>query len=434
MHFASLISICLSLLFASLSLAGETNSLRVAVTGQNAFSLPVPVLDRLQRRAFAVGNSFFNDNWVAAPSSAKGRDGLGPLFNAKSCSACHLRDGRSEPDYTTGASLVFRINPHPEFGTQIQHRALPGIEPEATIGVATNEVTGHYRDRTPYTLQRLILTNSHGLAMDARVGLAIIGMGLLEAVPDDHLESLADPADADGDGISGRVHRTPHGIGRFGWKASQPTVRRQVAAAFHEDIGITSPLHPEEAWGTDQKKRFADLPSGSEGGDDDQPELNDHKLDRVTFYTSHIAVPEPAVPAAEETPQIKRGRELFTAIGCAACHRPELPTRADAAFAPYRSRTIAPYTDLLLHDMGPGLDAGVGEGDAQPSEWRTPPLWGIGHLQSVNGHTRLLHDGRARSVEEAILWHGGEASKSRDRFRRLEPAERAALLDFVENL
>ena len=410
-------------------------SLRVAATGQNAFSFASPVLDRLERRAFSVGNSFFKDNWVPAPASTTGRDGLGPRFNARSCSACHLRDGRGAPPvgaFEDMPGLVFVLpNGHPtatHIGGQLQDRAIPGFEPEATISITTQAVHGSFDDGTRYTLERFVYDTAPAfeppLELSPHIAPAIVGMGLLESIPAATIRAWADPDDENGDGISGRASEVllpgeaePR-LGRFGWKADHPTIERQVAHAFQQDMGITSPLFPNEA-----TTNVVAVSGGTDGG----PEIDVHKLQRVTFYTQHLAVPE----GRPDTPASLRGRELFTGrLGCVACHKSEvrLGDETIAAHPAYAGRTIAPYTDLLLHDMGEEL------ADASGSEWRTPPMWGIGRVEEVNAHTRFLHDGRARNLTEAILWHGGEAAAARDAFKALEQQSRADVVAFLNSL
>jgi len=417
-------------------------SLRVAVTGQNAFSYPAPVLDRIERRAFSVGNSFFKDNWVPAPASTTGRDGLGPKFNARSCSACHLRDGRAAPPlgaFEGMPGLVFMLpnaaSQHARFGPQLQDRAIPGFEPEATVSITTQAVHGTFDDGEAYTLERFHFVAAVSGAADAEldpplelsphIAPAIVGMGLLESIPEATVRDWADPDDQDGDGISGRAQDVvvdgKTTLGRFGWKAGHASVERQVAQAFQQDMGITNPLFPAEA------TTNAVAVSGGIVGRDGGVEIDAHKLQRVTFYTQHLAVPE----GAEPTPSSLRGRELVTGdLACTTCHKSEVRLGgADIAVHPaYAGRTIAPYTDLLLHDMGEEL------GDAAGSEWRTPPLWGIGRVEEVNGHTRFLHDGRARNLTEAILWHGGEAAASRDAFKALDRQARADVVAFLKTL
>ena len=406
-----------------------------------AFSFPSPTLTATQRRAFSVGNALFKTNWVSAPASAAGRDGLGPLFNARSCSACHLRDGRGRPAERgeaaeTGDLVRVALGgaPHPLYGGQLQDRAILGAQPEPAPLLEWEELPGLYPDGVRYSLRRPRWrgagSHQEGLAYTALVAPHMIGLGLLEAVPSATLHALADPEDHDGDGISGRVHlvrdrRTGElAPGRFGWKASQPTVEQQVAAAFVHDIGITSSLFPEEPLSMEQLEQNPSAAS-------EAPELDDLKLSRVTFYSQVLAVP--AQRAAGE-PEIRSGEEHFSVLGCAACHRPALRTGPEAVLSGYQSVEIHPYTDLLLHDLGAGLADGRPEGDASGSEWRTPPLWGVGLFDAVNGHSFYLHDGRARSLEEAVLWHGGEAARSRDAFMALSAGQRHDLLAFLASL
>jgi CxxC motif-containing protein (DUF1111 family) len=421
----------------------------VEVFGRGAFAQPVPGLDTDQRRFFAVGNNFFNDNWVTAPASTTARDGLGPLFNAQSCSSCHFRDGRARPP--TGPDdpergLLVRlgvpgpdgtIGPHPVYGDQLQDRSINGVPAEGSIVITTTERPGTYADGTPYTL-----LEPHYEVLDAdgrplgdevlispRVAPAMFGVGLLEGVPAGAVIAAADPDDADGDGVSGRAPMVVDRetgelvLGRFGWKAGEPTVADQGASAFRADIGITSTHRPEQPC-TAAETACA---TARDGGD---PEISDERLGRVTFYSRTLAVParrDVGLPATD------RGEDVFTTSGCAACHTGTQETGPSDIEA-LDGQVIRPWTDLLLHDMGPGLADGRPEGDADGTEWRTPPLWGLGLIETVNGHTRLLHDGRARSVEEAILWHGGEAAAARDRFAALPAADRRALLAFLASL
>jgi CxxC motif-containing protein (DUF1111 family) len=418
----------------------------VEASGSNAFSLPAPGLTREERRAFSVGNSFFRDNWVIAPASAEGRDGLGPLFNAASCSACHQEDGRGRVPRgrdDLGAGMVVFVSPfdrdgepHPRYGGQIQDQAIPGVRPEARIDLTPVLSEGRYADGSSYELRRweLALRDEAYGPLDAvrlsmRIGQQVIGLGLLEAVDDAAIIALEDPEDRDGDGISGRAHRVVRAdgsiaVGRFGWKASQPTLEDQVVAALHGDIGITSPERPAEAYGIEQRSSI----SAASGGD---PEISRHKVERIAHYCRVLAVP---AQRGAGTPVVERGRALFASAGCASCHRPELVTGDNSPIEAFRGVTILPYTDLLLHDMGEALADGRRDGDASGREWRTPPLWGLGLLETVNGNAELLHDGRARSIEEAILWHGGEAERSRDAFIAMPREERAALIAFLQSL
>ncbi len=413
----------------------------------NAFGFPAPALSPEDRRAFAVGNSFFKQNWVEAPSSTSSRDGLGPFFHARSCSGCHVKDGRSRPpddDEPNREGLLLRIGvhtangsdaPHPAYGEQIQEDGVLGVAPEARVRVRWVSHAGKYGDDVPFELvePRYELSElAYGplgadVVLGGRTAPHLVGLGLLESVPDVAILALADAEDANEDGISGRPHFVGPGgrrLGRFGWRATQPDVLMQTAAALANDMGITSSHFPAEDMGANQRGEVHIESGGS-------PEIDEWTLERVVFYTRTLAVPEPRGVESEE---FRRGSELLTSLGCAACHVPSLET-AERAFHPaFAGRRIQPYTDLLLHDMGPGLADGKRDGDALPSEWRTAPLWGIGLFPVVNGHSRYLHDGRARNLAEAILWHGGEARAARERFRTAELGARNALLVFLASI
>jgi len=416
-----------------------------------AFGFPLANLSAERSDGFFVGNSFFRSNWVTAPSSTTGRNGLGPLFHAASCSACHPSDGRAAPPAApelVSPGLLFRLSlgpdvdgrplPDPVYGPQLEPDAILGVPPEGRIEVTYVEEPGTYADGTPFSLRRPTLTPrdlAYGpLHADAqlapRIGPSVFGLGLLAAVAEPTIVALADPADANGDGISGRVNRIVDGqggpgrLGRFGWKASQATLHEQSAAAFFHDIGLTSEMFPNQGCSAPQ----IDCAAAPDGG---SPEVGEDVLGPLVFYMHTLAPPGRRAPTE---PQVVRGRVLFGSIGCAACHRPSLVTGELAGFPELSNQTIRPFTDLLLHDLGPGLADGVVDREASGSEWRTPPLWGLGLQAAVNGHTFLLHDGRARDAAEAILWHGGEALASREGFRNLTADDRAALLAFLGDL
>lgn len=420
----------------------------VADTSRDAFGFPSPLLAASERRAFAVGNALFRANWVAAPASAKGLDGLGPLFNARSCSSCHARDGRSRPPEHEGDErhgLLVRIGvrvpgepdrDHPRYGGQVQDDAIAGVQPELRVAIEWLASSGRYGDGEPFEL----LAPSYRLqepadgplgddvVLGGRVAPQLVGLGLLEAIPDAALEALADPDDRDGDGVSGRLHRLGDGpdapIGRCGWKATQPTVHTQTAGAFVHDMGITSPDHPHEPMPTVQHERV----HAANGG---EPEIDAAKLGRVVFYTRTLAVP---AQRGADDPEVRDGHARFRSFGCAACHIETFVTGPVAFHERFAGQTIHPFTDLLLHDLGEALADQKRDGDARPGEWRTPPLWGLGLLEKVSGHERLLHDGRARGIAEAILWHGGEALAARERFRLAPASERRQLLAFLRSL
>ena len=420
-----------------------------AENGPDAFARSASDLTREQRRAFNVGNSFFNDNWVVAPASAEGRDGLGPLFNATNCSGCHFRDGRGRPPEHVGdplESMLVRISiddhgadvDHPVYGGQFQEKAVAGVRREGDVRITYTELPGAYADGEAYALRQPkveLINLQYGplgehLRMSARVAPAVVGLGLLEAIPEAQILSHADPDDQDHDGIRGRPNRV-HDVrsnttvlGRFGWKAGQPSVEQQSAAAFNGDIGITSSLFPHDHTTSTQTAARA-APSGGE------PELSDHKLERVSQYCRTLAV-----PARRNTadPQVRLGQAVFTALRCDTCHVSTFTTGDVPDLPALSNQRIHPYTDLLLHDLGDGLADHRPEAAAGPRDWRTPPLWGIGLIPVVNNHYLLLHDGRARGLAEAILWHGGEAEPAREGFRRAPKDQRDALIKFLNSL
>ena len=417
--------------------------------GSTAFAQGMEALDNQGRRDFAVGNSFFNQNWVMAPASTEARDGLGPIFNAQSCSSCHFEDGRGQPpadDEDPERGLLLRLSvldddgdpqPHPVYGSQFQDRSIRKVPAEGSVQIDITEEPGAYPDGTTYSLgaPSYALVTPEGeeipdIVVSPRVAPAMMGVGLLENVPASVIEAQADPDDADGDGVSGRAHLVEDPetgeevLGRFGWKAAVPTIRAQTTAAFANDIGITSDEVPEQPC-TPAETECADATSGGE------PEIDAEKVDKIEFYSRTLAV-----PARRDvgTPETTAGQEAFADIGCASCHTAELTTGSDSSIAPLNDQVIRPYSDLLLHDMGEGLADDRPDGDASGTEWRTPPLWGIGLVETVNGHTRFLHDGRARSIEEAILWHGGEAEGAKERFKELPAEERGSILTFLQSL
>ena len=271
--------------------------------------------------------------------------------------------------------------------------------------------------------------------MSPRVAPPMIGAGLLEAVPDRDILARADPEDSDGDGISGRPNRVwseEHGkamLGRFGWKAGQPTLIQQAAAAFRGDIGISTPLFPLPYGDcTETQPACLDAPHGN---DANGVEAGDALFDVLMFYVRNLAVPARRKP---EHPLVLQGKRLFYEAGCTGCHTPKFVTRRASIGAEQSFQLIWPYTDLLLHDMGPGLADNRPEGEATGREWRTPPLWGIGLTEVVNGHRFFLHDGRARGLLEAVLWHGGEAEAAKERVVDMTEEEREALLAFLRSL
>ena len=424
----------------------------IPIANENAYARAIPTLPPEDLRKFTFGNRVFNTNWVAAPASVDAFDGLGPVFNRVSCSACHTRDGRGRPPETEGApleSMLVRLSipgvgehgavrPVPHYGDQLNEKALPGVPGEGRTIVSFTAKRGTYPDGTEYSLQ-IPHYRIEDLAFGAlppktmlspRVAPPVFGLALLEAVPEAEILAHEDPEDSDGDGVSGRANHVWDGInsrialGRFGWKANQPSLRQQNAAAANGDIGITTSIFPNDNVADGQKAAAASKNGG-------QPEMKDDFFSKLTFYVQTLAV-----PAARhvDDPAMRQGAALFTQARCTGCHLPTLKTGEYPDVPELSNQTIHPFTDLLLHDMGPELGDGRPDFAATGAEWRTPPLWGIGLTEVVNRHTRFLHDGRARSLEEAVLWHDGEASDARDRFMNMSKDQRLALLQFLGDL
>jgi CxxC motif-containing protein (DUF1111 family) len=421
-----------------------TNTL---LTGVNSFDQPVENISDEVISKFFSGNSLFNGAWVQAPSSTDVRDGLGPLFNARNCSACHFKDGRGRPPLEEGdeaLGILFRlavgygedeaVEPDPIYGGQLQPFALPDLTAEGQVATSWSNETFVYPDgdevrleRPSYEVRELGFGPlDDDAVLSPRVAPVMVGLGLLEAIEDGRLEELADPDDENGDGISGRlrlvvdVESGERRIGRFGWKSEQPSLRQQAAGAFLGDMGITSSLFPQQNC-TGTETACEEMITGGE------PEI-DGLLDNVERYSQLLAVPARRDFKNEE---VRLGWRLFDDVGCSGCHVASHQT-GQHELEELSDQTIWPYTDLLLHDMG--LDLADSDRAELDAEWRTPPLWGIGLIEAVNGHQRLLHDGRADGVEQAILWHGGEAEASRQAFTELDADARSALIRFINSL
>lgn len=411
----------------------------------NAFTYKVPGLTSEEQAQFFTGNSFFNNNWVIAPSSTEARDGLGPLFNARSCSGCHFKDGRGQP--FSGLGLLFRLgtpsgaiegaNFDLIYSNQLEDNSIPGIPTEGSMSISYVEVPGQYPDGTPYSLRKPIysvVNQNYGAVsstkISPRVAQQMIGLGLLELIPEWRLQELADEYDSDQDGVSGRMNHVKNVVtgatvtGRFGWKANQPNIAQQAAGAFNGDIGITSLMFPNENY-TSLETACQSAPNGG------TPEIDEANFQAVVTYCRTLAVPAQRNHYSED---VSKGAKLFGEANCTACHTPSHTSSSDGTIAALKNVTFFPFTDLLLHDMGDGLADGLPDFEANGNEWRTQPLWGIGLIKAVNNHTYLLHDGRARSIEEAILWHGGEAESSKQLFMKLNATDRSYVLKFLESL
>ena len=453
----------------------------VHATGRQAFSFPLANLDDAERTRFVIGNSFFKRNWVEAPASTTARDGLGPHFIARSCGACHDMDGRGEPpdwrktlgpEPSKTVALLIRLSvsgtpdphagvkPEPTYGDQFNNAAVQGVKPEGHVEIRSTPVHGRFADGTRYTLHkpeyRLTQLGYGPMAPDVmispRIAPQVIGLGLIEAIPESEILRNARQQAALPGPIKGMPNRVwdafaqKEVIGRFGWKANTGSVAHQSAGAFNGDMGITSSVFWQEACTPAQKDCLAAphgggkrtgrdglLPAGQASAD--QPEIDDETLGHVVFYTATLAPPARRKP---DDPQVLRGQALFHQAQCATCHRPSYTT-GEPPFPHLSSRQISgqriwPYTDLLLHDMGEDLADGRPDFLANGRQWKTPPLWGIGLFSDVNGHQRLLHDGRAQGVLEAVLWHGGEAQSSKEQVLKFSRQDRDALVAFVNSL
>lgn len=456
-------------------------STTVHTTGKNAFSFPLANMDDAERTRFAIGNSFFKRNWVEAPASTTARDGLGPHFIARSCAGCHVMDGRGAPpewkntlgpDPDNTVALLIRLSvpgtpdphagvvPEPTYGDQFNNGAIQGVKPEGTVRIRSTPIHGRFADGTRYTLRKPVyaLTDlgygpmAQDVMLSPRIAPHMAGLGLIEAIPEsDILANAREQAAAPGP-IKGQPNRVWDAfaqkdvLGRFGWKANTGSIAHQTAGAFLGDMGITSSVNGREACMPAQKDCLAAPHGGGRrtGRDGlmpsalasaEVPEIDDDTLSHVIFYTATLG---PAARRKPDDPQVLRGQALFAQAQCATCHRPSYVT-GEPMFPRFTSAKVSgqriwPYSDFLLHDMGPDLADGRPDFLANGRQWKTPPLWGIGLFKDVNGHTRLLHDGRAHGVLEAVLWHAGEAQAAKEQVLKFSKQDRDALVAFVQSL
>ena len=432
----------------TLKLGGDTS---VQIQSSEAFTFPAGNVSNENRRIFFFGNFLFNNKWATAPGSVKTLDGLGPVFNRNSCSGCHLRDGRGQPPKTPNESMesmLIRISRpgvaenggvvgDPVYGDQIENNAIMGVSAEGDPKVSYKIIKGQYPDGSAYSLAQPEYKMGKlafgplpaDIMTSPRVAPQMIGLGLLEAIPEKTILALADPEDKNHDGIKGKpnyVWDQSEGkkrLGRFGWKANQPSIMQQDAGALSGDIGITTPIFPNENCTDAQAKCKAAINGGT-------PEMSPEFLKKLTTYTQLLGVP---VRRHVDDPEVMAGEALFTKVQCSSCHIPTLKT-GDHELHEVSYQTIHPFTDLLLHDMGPALADGRPDFEASGSQWRTAPLWGVGLFKMTDGHTRYLHDGRARNLEEAVLWHGGEAENAKQSFINLNAEKRGQLLKFLQSL
>lgn len=435
-----------------------------------AFMHPIANMPFEQQLDFRVGNGIFKKIWVSSPSSTTASDGLGPLFNARSCMRCHIKDGRGHPPSAnfpddTAVSMFLRLSipaqneqqqqqldsgkigvvPEPNYGQQLQDFAVQGMPIEGRMHIRYEEKTIQLSDgetaslRIPtYSVTDLGFGPLHPDTMlSARVAPPMIGLGLLEAIPENAILAQQDIDDSDNDGISGRANKVWDkakqglSLGRFGWKAGNPTLDQQNTSALNGDIGISNPMAQAPSGDCTEKQTICI--TAPNGNTDAQDGLEASKVmtDLILFYTRTLAVP--TRPNASK-PEVLAGKQVFFETGCQKCHTPSFKTADSTEIPQLAKQTIWPYSDLLLHDMGEGLADNRPEFAANGREWRTPPLWGIGLTKTVNGHQNLLHDGRARNLLEAILWHGGEAETAKQQVIAMPKQQRANLIHFLESL
>ncbi|MGB0868251.1 MAG: di-heme oxidoredictase family protein [Flavobacteriales bacterium] len=429
-------------------LGGKTT---VNAQGQNAFGHPIPQLKGLDELKFHAGNSMFRNAWVTAPASTTARDGLGPFFNASSCAACHFKDGRGRPPLYDGekeTGFLIRLStpgngPHggpigdPNYGGQLQDISINGITPEGKFHIDYETIQGTFADGESYELRKPIYSFSDlgygamagNMMYSPRVGQQMIGLGLLDALSDESILKYEDITDIDNDGISGKANKVWSNIdkktvvGRFGWKANQPNLSEQVLGAFLGDMGITSYINADENC-TSVQVDCQNMPNGG------TPEITKENADNTILYAATLAVPQ---RRNYKDTSVLKGKLLFEKANCIGCHKDDYKTTSHFISA-LEDVSIKPYSDLLLHDMGDALADNRPDYLANGNEWRTQPLWGLGLIETVNGHSLLLHDGRARNIEEAILWHGGEAENSVNDYKNFSKEERQDLLNFLKSL
>lgn len=438
----------------------SAGSFTIAVDDARAFSEPAPVLNPKQRQMFMVGRNIFNRQW-ASVVSLNGDWGLGPTFIADRCSTCHVNAGRGSPPQSADEqllSMLVRLSlpgegphgeplPHPNYGSQIQNRSLDGsnidlaygpqaVPAEAQLYLDWERRDVAFADGEIVSLRKPVLRienpNFGAIGADTltslRIAQPVFGLGFLEAVPESALHALAREQRARGYNGRPNIVRDEIGqrnvLGRFGWKANEPGLRQQIATAAIADMGLASRLFPEQNCPPVQEICARHIPGNF-------PEIINHEIDALELWLRGLAVP---ARRNMDDPEVRRGEQLFERAQCSVCHVPELRTGPFPEMPQLADQAFRAYTDLLLHDMGEDLADGRPDFRAGPRDWRTPPLWGLGLTQTVSGSTALLHDGRARDVTEAILWHGGEAEGSRDAFRNMAKDERKALVRFVESI
>jgi CxxC motif-containing protein (DUF1111 family) len=414
----------------------SAGSLTTRILGSNAFDQSVPGLPINEDLLFFSGNAIFKRSWVTINNQDGKNDGLGPTFNANSCSTCHNKDGRGkplEPGQRFSQGFLLRISEPGEnnyggpksvhgYGNQIQERANTGVPIEANIDVNYEYISGTFNDGEPYELRKPIYRiideqfgSLQGVLTSPRVGQQVIGLGLIDAISEEDILINQDEFDIDNDSIYGKANivwnyvTNKTQVGKFGWKANEPTLLQQVASAFIGDMGLTTSIFPDENCPSPQND-CGNKPSGG------SPEVTDRQLNNIMIYSSSLSVP---IRRDYDKVNVLNGKKLFRDMKCNSCHKESFTTSNNYPANPtLQNITIRPFSDFLLHNMGDGLADNRTDYLANGNEWRTQPLWGLGMIQEVNKHNFLLHDGRARNIEEAILWHSGEAENSKNKYKK----------------
>jgi len=484
--------ICAVLAYSSVSIAvstdtqqhlsgGDATVNRVHASAFSAHSANIKNVKNILK--FNGGNKFFEEPWAQSVGSVSSQDGLGPLFNNNACQDCHVRDGRGHAseapsgqqgtDFSTMLLRASKSNLNDAqkttmslgiqanigdscIGGQLQHQSNFGITKEASQAVSYRYINVQFSDgenvelREPiWHVQGINCEIDDDTVLSARVAPPMIGLGLLALIDAQDIINQEDINDVNNDGISGKSNKVwsvatqSVALGRFGWKAGQPTLRQQTAGAFLGDMGLTTDFFQAENC-LDHQKDCKASPSGNgDMSDTDYGyEVSTKVLDKITFYAHHLAVPARRNAYSEE---VMNGQKVFNEIGCQQCHTASYRTGQNSEFPELSNQKIYPYSDMLLHDMGKSLtdfdkNSKTVDGNipveflALANEWRTPPLWGIGLAKTVDPQATFMHDGRARTLLEAVLWHGGESEQSKQQVLSLSKKQRSELLAFLQDL
>ena len=398
--------------------------------GKNAFSQHFKNLSFEQRQNFLIGNAFFRKVWVASPSSTTSSDGLGPLYNARACQSCHIKDGRGHlPKEEKPLSAVLKVGNYKNinliankiYGKQIQFFAIPGLSSESSMNISFSKSNYGKKVLKEMTLKnpKYELSNlkygelDKNTSLSLRVSPQVIGVGLLEAIEDSDILVKQDIDDENNDNVSGvaRIVLDEKGnkkIGRFGIRASTPNLFTQTGVAFMHDMGLSNSVG-NNAYGDCTKSQSECYKFTTGINKKDLHEVNDEVIDNIVFYLSSLSPPKRRNVSDED---VLLGKKIFYESKCTSCHTPKYVTSKNAKHDFLKYQLIWPYTDLLLHDMGDELADKDINGNITNKEWKTPPLWGLGYVKEVNSRATFLHDGRANTILEAVMWHSGEAKES----------------------